>query len=351
VGDGSIDEAMAATRRAKPTFTEADVYERARQTLLECVLHGTTRVRTHVEVDPLVELRGLDGVIAAAESLRAAVDVDICVFVQDGLFNNPGTDELLVAALARGVKAVGGTPYADTEPIRHIHRIFELAAEFDVDVDFHLDLSQLPEPRFAEVVCEETAAWGWEGRVTVGHLTQWSMLPPATFAVLGDRMVDLGIGVVVLPATDLFLMGRTSTFAKPRGVLELADFVAAGGKAAIATNNVLNPFTPYGDCSLVRMANLYANICHLATPEELSACFDLVTRNAADVIGISNYGIAVGNHADLVALDGASTAEVVARVAAVRWVVKNGRQSVRGAGAELLGPHDMNGAGSDASSL
>ncbi len=55
-------------------------------------------------------------------------------------------------------------------------------------------------------------------------------------------------------------MGAQNSHSVPRGVAPLHRLADAGVNGSIATNNVLNPFTPFGDCSLLRMANLYANI-------------------------------------------------------------------------------------------
>ena len=96
--DGSVAEAVRETARAKRGFTEADVYARGRRTLERCVCHGTMRMRTHVELDPVVGMRGFDGVAALARDYAWAVDVEICVFPQEGLLNNPGTG----APAARG---------------------------------------------------------------------------------------------------------------------------------------------------------------------------------------------------------------------------------------------------------
>ena len=70
----------------------------------------------------------------------------------------------------------------------------------------------------------------------------------------------------MLPATDLFLMGRDATHNVPRGVTRADRFLGSGVTCSLATNNVLNPFTPFGDASLLRMANLYANIAQLGRP-------------------------------------------------------------------------------------
>ena len=73
-------------------------------------------MRTHLEVDPGVGLRGLEGVLPLIKQYAWAIDLQICVFPQEGLLNNPGTDELMVEALDRGCRAVGGAPYTDCDP-------------------------------------------------------------------------------------------------------------------------------------------------------------------------------------------------------------------------------------------
>ena len=76
-----------------------DVTSRAQRTLEKCIGHGAMVMRTHAEVDPKVGLRGFEGVKALVERYRWAIDIEICVMPQEGLLNNPGTDELMVAAL------------------------------------------------------------------------------------------------------------------------------------------------------------------------------------------------------------------------------------------------------------
>jgi cytosine deaminase len=260
-----------------------------------------------------------------AADLAWAVDVQVCVFAQEGLTNCPGTDALLVDALERGVPVVGGAPYADVDPPGQLDRVFELARRFDVDVDLHLDLAETTDAMQLAEVCKRTVAQGWEGRVTVGHVTQLSLLPPEEYDALCDLVAGSGVAMTVLPATDLFLMGRAVRAAKPRGVVPLAPLLARGAACSVATNNVLNAFTPYGDGSLIRMANLYANVTHAGSRTELDQCLDLVTANAARVMRTPDYGIAPGAPADLVCLDAADGADAVARIAPARWGLKRGR--------------------------
>ena len=107
---GGLNEAIGEVARLKAEFTPDDVYQRARRTLEKCVANGTTRMRTHLEVDPVIGLRSLEGILPLVDEFRWAMDIEICIFPQEGLLNNPGTDELIVEALGRGGSVVGGAP-------------------------------------------------------------------------------------------------------------------------------------------------------------------------------------------------------------------------------------------------
>src|SRR5271156_1727089 len=142
IRDGTVQEAIAQVAQAKRGFTAEDIYARGRRTLERCILQGTTHMRTHVEVDPGIGLLGFESVQRLARDYEWAIDVEICVFPQEGLLNLPGTDELLVEGLKRGARTIGAVPYADSDPRGHIDRVFEIAREFDVDIDMHLDLAE-----------------------------------------------------------------------------------------------------------------------------------------------------------------------------------------------------------------
>jgi cytosine deaminase len=103
--------------------------------------------------------------------------------------------------------------------------------------------------------------------------------------------------------------------------------LASGVVCSIASNNILNPFTPFGDCSLLRMANLYANVAQIGRPAELSSCFDMVTTLPAKLMNLPDYGIAVGNLADFVVLDCTDRAAAVAEIARPLFGMKNGRRT------------------------
>ena len=215
---GTLEEAIASVAAAKRSFTEADIHARARHTLEQAIIHGTTRMRTHVEIDPPVGLMGFNAVRRLKRDYAWAIDLQICVFPQEGLTNDPGAEDLLVQACEQGADVIGGCPYTDTDPHRQIARIFDIARRFDLDIDFHLDFDLDPAWMHLDEVCRQTDAYRWGGRATVGHVTKLSAIDHSRLAAIGRRLADCGIAVTVLPATDLFLMGRDRELNVPRGL-------------------------------------------------------------------------------------------------------------------------------------
>jgi cytosine deaminase len=112
----------------------------------------------------------------------------------------------------------------------------------------------------------------------------------------------------------------------------------AGVTCSLATNNVLNPFTPFGDCSLIRMANLYANIAQIGTAAGLQTCFDLVTSGPARLMRLVDYELAIGKPAHLVVLDADDPADAVAELAAPLFGFRHGRMTFARPAAQLIRP-------------
>ena len=324
---GGLDEAIGEVARLKQGFTAEDVYERAKRTLEKCVVNGTTHLRTHLEVDPVIGLRSLDGILPLVEEFRWAMDIEICIFPQEGLLNNPGTDELMVEGLRRGGRAVGAAPYTDSDPKGQIDRVFDIAQEFDIDIDMHLDFGPDADSLDMDYVCELTEQYGYGGRVAIGHVTKLSALPQERLMEKAQRLASAGVSATVLPATDLYLMGRHHEHSVMRGVAPVHRLLQEGVNCSLSTNNVLNPFTPFGDCSLVRMANLYANICQVGDLSSLADCYDMVTTRPARLMRLPDYGVEVGRAADLVVLDCESRSAAVSEVVSPIMGFKAGRRT------------------------
>jgi cytosine deaminase len=335
---GDLEEAIGEVAKQKKSFTAEDVYNRAKITLEKAILNGTTHMRTQLEVDPGIGLRGLEGVRPLIQEYKWAIDLEICIFPQEGLLNNPGTDDLMLQALKSGGSVVGAAPYTDSSPHGQIDRIFAIAREFDIDIDMHLDFAPTPDDLDLLYVCEQAERFKWGGRVAIGHVTKLSTAPPDLLAKCAKRMADAGVALTVLPSTDLYLMGRHMTHSVMRGVTEAHKLLHHGVNCTLSTNNVLNPFTPFGDCSLVRMANIYANICQVGSAHDTRECFNMITTRPAKLLNLKDYGLAVGKPADLAVLDAETPEQTVAELSPVLWAFKRGKRTVTRAPAVLHRP-------------
>jgi cytosine deaminase len=189
------------------------------------------------------------------------------------------------------------------------------------------------------LVRELTEKYKRGGRVVVGHMAKLSLLPPSDVAALAKSLADTGVAVTVLPTTDLFLMGRNRDHSVVRGVADANLLIAHGVKCSLSSNNILNPATPYGDCSLVRVANLYANVLQVDRPAQLRECFHMLTDMSARLLNLMDYGFAVGHPADVVVLNAQTPEQVIAEISQPLAVFKNGRQTVEWRPPQLLRPH------------
>ena len=319
---------VTLTAPLKKDFTVEDIYARAERTLCEGLVNGTTRMRTQVEIDPGIGLRGFEAIRALGEAYRWALDLEICVFPQEGLTNYPGTEPLLVEALKAGAPVLGGAPRYDTDPSGQLDRVFALAREYDVDLDLHLDVGDTAEHMDIHHVLALTERYRRGGRVVVGHMAKLSLLPPDAAAALARRLADAGIAVTVLPATDLYLMGRDQDHAVRRGVADANVLAEHGVTCSLSSNNILNPATPYGDCSLIRIANLQANLLQVSTPARLRDLFLMLTEHSARLMNLADYGLAAGNPADIIVFDARTAEQAVAELRPPLAVWKRGRRTV-----------------------
>ncbi len=324
--EGTLAEAVRETALAKAAFTVEDVYRRAAGVVRLAIGHGTTALRSFVEVDPRVGLRSFEAIKEIKAHFAHAIDIEICAFAQEGLTNEPETESLLVTALQNGADLVGGCPYTDPSPAEHIRRIFALAERFGTSVDFHVDFDLDPEGSDLPAIIAETERLGFGGKVICGHATKLAAFTAPALDDMACRLAAAGIGVVTLPATDLFLLGRDGGSMAPRGLAPLMQLGRLGVRTAVATNNVLNPFTPYGDASLLRMANLFANVAQLGRNLDLERAFWLIGRNPAALLG-RRHGVAIGCAADLVLLDASSPGDAVRRIAPILASWKAGAQN------------------------
>ncbi|MFW8053317.1 amidohydrolase family protein [Vagococcus fluvialis] len=325
---GTLQEAIKVTAELKPTFTEEDIYTRAKTTLDMIIPRGVTAIRTHAEFDPAQGFTGFNTIMKLKEEYKDLVDIQVVAFPQEGIFKAPGTEAMMYEAMDMGADVVGGIPYNDAPANDHIDLIFEIAKKYNKDIDLHQDFADEATNMSIEYLCQKTIAEGYQGRVSVGHLTALHALTPEELAPIIKLMAEAQISVMALPATDLHLGARNDTHNVRRAVTPIRKLRDGGVNVCIATNNIRNAFTPYGNGDIMQTAMLAIPVAHLGGADDLPTVLPMITENPAKALKLKGYGIAVGNKADVVLLDTKDILNSIIDIPERLTVIKNGKVTV-----------------------
>ena len=326
---GTLMEAIAVTASLKPTFTREDIEARSRRVLRQLVGFGSTHVRAHAEFDPAQGFTGFDTVLDLRREFADVIDIQVVAFPQEGILKAPGTGAMMIEAMKKGADVVGGIPYNDTDAREHIDWVFRLARDFDKDLDFHQDFHDDADSMSIEYLARKTIEEKYEGRVSVGHLTALGAATPARRDEIIALLRDAGISVMCLPATDMHLGGRKDETNVRRTLAPVRALRDGGVNVCLATNNICNAFTPYGNGDLLQIAALALPACHLGGADDQATVLPMLTTNPARALRLPNYGLAVGKDADLVLLDTQRVADAIIDLPDRSFVVKRGRVVAR----------------------
>jgi cytosine deaminase len=233
--------------------------------------------------------------------------------------------EWLRGAVSLGVDVIGGVPAFSDRPTEFMKLLFETADRSGLPLDMHID-EHLDEARVLfDGLVAMTRAYGMSGRVVASHSSALSALPPGEAARIIDSLRDAGIGVVTLPAANLFLQGRDAPRLAPRGLTRVKELMDAGVAVAAASDNIQDPFVPTGSGDLLEIARWTVLAGQLGL-NDLRKAFDMVSTVPAGLMGLgSDWGIREGAQADLLIADAASVENLVAGGALRRQVMVGGR--------------------------
>lgn len=325
---GTLKEAIEVTAELKPTFTKEDIYDRAKKVLDMIIPNGVTTIRTHSEFDPAQGFTGFEVILKLKEEYKKLVDIQVVAFPQEGIFKAPGTEAMMHQAMEMGADVVGGIPYNDAPANDHIDLIFEIAKKYDKDIDLHQDFADEADHMSIEYLCQKIIDEGYQGRVSVGHLTALHALPEEKLTPILELMAKAEISVMALPATDLHLGARNDEYNVRRAVTPIRKLRDAGVNVCIATNNIRNAFTPYGNGDIFQTAMIAIPVAHLGGADDLPTVLPMITENPAKALKLDGYGIGEGNKANLVILDTKVVNDAIIDIPTRLFVIKDGRVTV-----------------------
>ncbi|WP_342561052.1 amidohydrolase family protein [Paenibacillus sp. FSL R7-0345] len=322
----SLQDAIQMTAQMKNTFTAKDITERSLAVIREASRHGVTHMRCHAEVDPILGLSAIESALELKQSVSRQMDLQVVAFPQEGIFKCPGTAELMEEAMRLGADVVGGITYQDHDLGGHLDFTFSLAEKYGKPLDYHADFSDNPSDRAIVDIARRTIAAGMQGLVSAGHVTSLGSMPVIEACSIGELLHDAQIHVITLPLTDLYLNGRGDGEKPRRGLAPVRLLRECGVNVTLGTNNVRNPFTPFGKADPLEVAWLLAIATYMGGGQDAHSLMNMLTVDSAKALGLDSYGIHVGSPADMVLFRESSVREVLLNRPEIRTVWKRGKQ-------------------------
>ncbi|MBM3647850.1 MAG: amidohydrolase family protein [Alphaproteobacteria bacterium] len=314
---GRVADRIEAERRVRAARTVPES-ETGANLVRQVMASGTLHMRSHVDIDDQLGLRNLHEILKVRQLFQDLVTIQIVAFPQSGVLRSPGTAALLDAAIAEGADLLGGLdPIGiDGDLDGHLDAIFAIAERRGVGVDIHLH--DLGEAGIAQInaIAGRTEAAGLQDKVAISHAFALGSVPTGVAARTADRLAEAGVAIMS--------HGPGGAPLPPLKLLREHGVRLFGG-----SDNVRDAWSPFGNGDMLERAMTIAYRANFRHDQELAFTFDMATRAAADVLGITDYGIAVGGPADFVVVEAETLAEAVAARPRRKLVVKAGRLLAR----------------------
>lgn len=321
---GDLNGAITAFRTYAATMTAEDVMRRAERTLEACSAFGTVALRSHANIDPETELRGFEALVALRERWRARIHLQVVAFLSGSAPDSPQLGTWLQQALDIGADVIGGTPSRARDPEAFLDVLFSAAERSGLPIDLHLDEHLDAGAVHFDAVIARTRALGMQGRVVASHSCALAALETGEALRIIEGLAESGIGVIALPAANLFLQGRDADKLAPRGLTRVNELAAAGVRVACGSDNIQDPFVPTGSGDMLEIARWTLLAAHLGS-HELARAFDMASIHPAHLMGLAaDYGIREGARADLLITNADDAADLVAGGAPSRMVLFGG---------------------------
>lgn len=322
---GTLQGARDAFAKYARTAGPDDIHKRATRTVERCLSRGTTGIRSHINVDKDAGFHGIETLAGIRDAEKDRITLQLVAFMTP----HPGQDfdwlgKNIDGAVALA-DAVGGTPAVSEDPPRYLDLIFSAAVKAGKPVDLHLDEHLKADVHLLDAALERVERFGMQGRTVFSHVSVLSALPRSEFQRIAERLLALDVGVVTLPAANLYLQGRDAEMLPPRGLTRVAELYRAGVTIATASDNIQDPFVPTGSGDMLEIARWTLLAGHLRG-DELAAAHRMITTAPARLMGLGkDHGLKAGARADFVVTDCIDTDTLVAGGPDRAFVFSKGR--------------------------
>jgi cytosine deaminase len=329
---GTLFEGIQIWGDRKQNISLTDVKTRALAMLKQHAAGGVLYVRTHADVSE-PQLIALQALLEVREEVKDWMTVQVVAFPQDGIYSKPENEALLEEALKMGADAVGGIPHYELtreDGVRSVHRIFELAQQYNRLIDIHCDEIDDEQSRFLEVVAACAIRTGIGERVTASHTTAFGSYNNAYAFKLMGFLQRAGINFIANPLINITLQGRTDTYPKRRGVTRVKELWQQGLNVSFGHDCVQDPWYSLGTGNMLDVAHMGVHVCQMTGMAEINACYDMVTVNGAKTLHLEDkYGVEVGKEASFLVLDVTDRYDAIRLRFKPRYVISRGKLLTR----------------------
>ena len=311
---GTLMGAIQSWIAFKPQITKTDYLERGTRALEMAILHGTTTLRTHVDVDQNGFL-ALEALLELKQKFRDRITVQIVAL------GNPELEfETMREAMRIGADVVGGCPAIRENPELEVVSALKIAAEFGKPVDLHVDENDYSNS--LEFLADEVLRREFALPVMAGHCCSLDFQSFAARVI--EKIAKAKISIVSLPACNLNLQGR-GVHPVPRGITRVSELLEAGVNVCAGSDNVQDPFHPIGNYSLLSAANLVTMACHMTHDAGILQAFEMISGNAAKALNLEPPKILEGAIADLIVVEANSAHQAVREISNCIMTIKAGK--------------------------
>jgi cytosine deaminase len=320
---GDLFAAIGRMAAYRDGLTAPVLRERMGRALDEAFRYGTRALRTHLDWGQAEAPPSLAVALALRAQWQGRIELQIVALTPLDVYADAEAG-VRIAQQAQGAGAVlGAFVYRNADLEAKLERVFALAQQHGLALDFHVDEGLDLEAQGLPLIAELTLRHGLQGRVVCGHACSLSVQPPQQVQATLVRCAEAGIHLVALPTTNLYLQGAWDATPVPRGITRVREAQAAGIGVSLATDNVQDGFYPYGSYDLIETFGLGVQVAHLAPALDW---LQAITLAPARALGLAWDGrIAPGCPADLVLLAARAEHELLTPPGRSRTVIRAGR--------------------------
>jgi cytosine/adenosine deaminase-related metal-dependent hydrolase len=293
----------------------APTTEQRASKMIELLLsHGSTHIRTHVNIDPYIGLKNLEGVRAALENYSDKLSYEIVAFPQHGLLRE-NVIPLMKEAMESGAHIVGGLDPAgiDKNIEKSLYEVMDIAAEYDAGIDIHLHDSGHVGYYTVDKLTEMVEEAKWHNRVAVSHAFSLGDVPLPQQEDIAAKLGYLGMSIM-----------STIPITKTLPPIELLD--RNGVNVYLGCDGFYDSWSPFGTGDVLEKVTRYSEIYRKSDERGLAHSLKYGTGGQTP---LNEDGEVIwpleGDEASLVLVNASCVSEAVARTSKREAVIYKGK--------------------------